>query len=357
MNVHEGSSAGTRRDALNARDDARNARDEAVIARLSTLAPALDGEPDPAFRAATRARLVAMAAVRTPESPAVRSTVRPSWRRRLTAGLTTVAVAAAALAVLFLIAAGAGPGDRLYGVKRGGEQTELALTAWRRGALLLHLAGTRLAEVDGLARARTPDAALMLATLKTMDAETADAASWFESRALESHSAVPLDQLSHWTTGQSTGLTTLRAQVPTTVAPAVDHSLALLATTSSRVDVVRARLAPAVQAPAGGKTGSGGGTTIAPPSAPSVGGGGSGTGTGGLPVPTLPLPGNTAGAPSAPSPGSGILPTLPSPGATGVLPPLPVPHASAPGAGLPLPTLPAPSGTAVCVGPLHVGNC
>ena len=310
-----------------------------------------------------------MAAVRTPESPAVRSTVRPSWRRRLTAGLTTVAVAAAALAVLFLIAAGAGPGDRLYGVKRGGEQTELALTAWRRGALLLHLAGTRLAEVDGLARARTPDAALMLATLKTMDAETADAASWFESRALESHSAVPLDQLSHWTTGQSTGLTTLRAQVPTTVAPAVDHSLALLATTSSRVDVVRARLAPAVQAPAGGKTGSGGGTTIAPPSAPSVGGGGSGTGTGGLPVPTLPLPTLPAAgqhrrsAPRHPSRRDpDPPPTLPfRPGASRVvLPPLPVPHGERPVrrpavADPSGPPQPAPRGSGV--GPLHVGNC
>jgi hypothetical protein len=298
-----------------------------------------------------------MAAVRTPESPAVRSTVRPFWRRRVAAGLTTVAVAAAALAVLFLIAAGAGPGDPLYGVKRGGEQTQLALTAWRRGPLLLHLAGTRLAEVDGLARARTPDAALMVATLKTMDAETVDAASWFESRALDSHSTVPLDQLSHWTTGQSTGLTTLRGHVPTAAAPAVDHSLALLAATSSRADVVRARLTPAVRAPVNGKTGSGGGTTLAPPGAPTVGVGGSGTGTGGLPVPTLPLPGHTAGTPAAPSPGAGLLPTLPSPGATGVLPTLPVPHASAPGAGLPLPTLPVPSGTAVCVGPLHVGNC
>ena len=37
-------------------------REDAVVARLHSLAPALDGEPDPAFQAATRARLVAMAA-------------------------------------------------------------------------------------------------------------------------------------------------------------------------------------------------------------------------------------------------------------------------------------------------------
>src|SRR4029453_17152493 len=41
-------------------------REDAVVARLQALATDLDGEPDPAFRAATRARLVAMAAVRTP---------------------------------------------------------------------------------------------------------------------------------------------------------------------------------------------------------------------------------------------------------------------------------------------------
>ena len=41
-------------------------RDDLVVARLQQLAPHLDGEPDPAFQATTRARLVAMAAVRSP---------------------------------------------------------------------------------------------------------------------------------------------------------------------------------------------------------------------------------------------------------------------------------------------------
>ncbi|WP_324274513.1 hypothetical protein [Blastococcus brunescens] len=47
---------------MNVRD-----REDAVVARLHSLAPSLDGEPDPAFQARTRARLVAMAAVRAPE--------------------------------------------------------------------------------------------------------------------------------------------------------------------------------------------------------------------------------------------------------------------------------------------------
>jgi hypothetical protein len=41
--------------------------EEALVGRLSALAPALDGEPDPGWHARTRCRLVAMAAVRTPE--------------------------------------------------------------------------------------------------------------------------------------------------------------------------------------------------------------------------------------------------------------------------------------------------
>ena len=56
-------------------------REDAVVARLHALAPHLDGEPDPAFRAATRARLVAMAAVRTPAPPPV-----SPLRRLLTEG-------------------------------------------------------------------------------------------------------------------------------------------------------------------------------------------------------------------------------------------------------------------------------
>ena len=49
-------------------------REKAVIASLRSLGTALDGEPGPAFRTATRTRLVAMAAVRTPEpAPAPRS--------------------------------------------------------------------------------------------------------------------------------------------------------------------------------------------------------------------------------------------------------------------------------------------
>ena len=103
-------------------------REDAVIARLHALAPHLDGEPDPAFQAATRARLVAMAAVRTPAVPPV-SPVRRllaegvaapgRWRTRLTAGLAGAALSVTAVAALVAVAADARPGDVLYDLKRG----------------------------------------------------------------------------------------------------------------------------------------------------------------------------------------------------------------------------------------------
>jgi hypothetical protein len=70
---HDGPVASSRRAAV--RD-----REETVVARLRSLGTAMDGEPDPAFREATRARLVAMAAVRSPE-PAPQPA--PAWRRLL----------------------------------------------------------------------------------------------------------------------------------------------------------------------------------------------------------------------------------------------------------------------------------
>src|SRR4051812_49590322 len=88
-----------------------------VVARLHALAPHLDGEPDPDFRAATRARLVAMAAVRTPDpapvsrvrrllSPRVVDAAPSRWPTRLTAGLTGAALGVTA------VAAGGAPGAR-----------------------------------------------------------------------------------------------------------------------------------------------------------------------------------------------------------------------------------------------------
>src|SRR3954447_1096754 len=93
-------------------------REDAVVAALQQLAPHLDGEPDPAFRAATRARLVAMAAVRSPQPEPVTGLKRVlaagpgraggrALRPRLPAGLAAAALTVTAAASLVALAGNA----------------------------------------------------------------------------------------------------------------------------------------------------------------------------------------------------------------------------------------------------------
>jgi hypothetical protein len=379
------------------------------VARLHTLAPQLDGEPDPAFRAATRDRLVAMAAVRTP-APAPVSPLRrllatraddyatARWRTRLTAGLAGAALTVTALAVLVAVSADARPGDVLYGLKRGTEQTQLALASdASRGQTLLDFASPRLDEVralvesgtsampatgapaptDGAVLAAGADPALVVQTLDTMDDQTTQGAAWLTGRAVTTHDAGPLGKLSDWAAVQSAGLAALRSGVPSAAQHDVDDSLMLLSDITGRADALRSSLAcatgpatdgtdelgpvpapcapaaPATTAPGTGTTTqapAGGTSTVPPPSAPGLpstgtsgsgsGSGQGGTGTGGLP---------TSGLPTTP-PGGGLpipTPSLPS------LPSVSVP--SLPAAGNSSgPT----SGLSLCVPPLvTIGNC
>jgi hypothetical protein len=222
-------------------------REEMVVARLQALAPHLDGEPDPAFRAATRARLVAMAAVRSPEpqpvSPIRRlltagPVVPARWRRRFTAGLAGAALTVTALATVVALSADARPGDALYALKRGTEQAQLALAGNSRGNVLLDLARTRLEEV----RTLDGDAALMVATLETMDAQTTEGAAWLTERAVATRDETRLETLDEWTEVQSASLTAMQADVPPSAQDEVADSLVLLAEISSRADGLRAAL-------------------------------------------------------------------------------------------------------------------
>jgi len=352
-------------------------REEAVIARLHELTPHLDGEPDPAFRAATRARLVAMAAVRTAE-PAPASGLRrllaraddltPShWRSRLTAGLAGAAVAVTALAGLVAVSADALPGDALYGLKRGTEQTQLALASdASRGQTLLGFAGTRLDELEALVQdgasalpaagastaggttvlAAGPDPELILETIETMDDETSEGAAWLTDRAVRTDDQQPLDELAAWADEQSAGLAVLGPEMPAEARDAVANSLALLSDVAVRTaglqEAVDCAYGPAVTGTddlgplpglclpgqTGGTAGGGGGTSS------GGGGGSSDPGTGQVPgattsgLPTVPPAGDagtgstgstglpTAGVPSVPTQGGGgglpSLPTLPT---------------------------------------------
>ena len=398
---------------MRVRDRADGAGDDLVVARLHALAPHLDGEPDPAWQATTRARLVAMAAVRRPE-PAPLSPLRRlvtgdlltdgvavpgPWRSRFTAGLAGAALSITALATLVAAADAARPGDVLYDLKRGTEQTQLALAGDARGEVLLELAGTRLDEVRELVDAGTTalpaagnDAELVVETLATMDAQTADGAAELTGRAVDGDDPGRLALLADWAAGQSDGLAGLRDAVPAAAADDVLGSLALLADLSARVSGLEASLdcgnGPAVsgtdglgpvpapcpsdsstaQAPGRAVDGSAPGSGVpdpgsasvptpssgtSAPSAPSTGGVApevpAGPGDGGVPAPAVPpLPPVVVPAPPpvllpAPTP----LPTLPS-----TLPPLPGDPAALPTAGSP-PT----SDVDVCLPPIAVAGC
>jgi hypothetical protein len=368
---------------MSVRDRSGEARDDVVVAALQRLAPHLDGEPDPAFRAATRARLVAMAAVRTP-APAPTTGFRrllaaraddlspPRWRTRLTAGLAGAALTVTAAASLVALASNARPGDVLYGLKRGTEQTQLALAGDARGRTLLDFASTRLDELEALVDepanalpaaggatgtgdtvlAADADPELVISTLETMDDQTTEGAAWLADRAVTTRDDSPLDDLEVWVAAQSDELAALTPALPDAAGAAASHSLTLLSEVAARTDGLQLALTcpsgpavgaadalgptPADCAPAAPGAPSEGTTTVpgtgsdpaqtATPGLPTTtvpGGTGTGSGSGGGSAGGLPVPGvpTTPGVPSIP----GGLPTTPS------IPGLPLPSVTLPG--------------------------
>jgi hypothetical protein len=389
--------------AVNSRSTAARDREDAVVGRLHDLAPHLDGEPDPAFREAMRGRLVAMAAVRSPEpepvSPlrrllAARASDAPpaAWRARLTAGLAGAALTVTALSTLVALADDARPGDVLYGLKRGTEQTQLALAGDSRGQTLLDLASTRLGEVQylvsgdasALPAAGAPsgsatqivlaagaDPQLVIDTLDTMDDQTTEGAAWLTERAMTTEDSGPLDALASWTTAQSAGLAALQSDVPGEARAALDESLDLLTEVGTRaVD-----LQPALDCASGPAAdeadelgplpGSCEGGAPTPPAAggepgtPPGSGGSSGSTstTGPSSGPPTDVPGSATSAPGSShgrstGPGGSVTGGVPS---NGGLPTSSVPVPSGPPVTVPSITVPLP-GTS-CVPILELGDC
>lgn len=386
---------------MSVRDRSSDAREDMVVTALHRLAPELDGEPDPAFRAATRARLVAMAAVRTPAPEPVTGvrrllaaragdTAPARWRTRLTAGLAGAALTVTAAASLVALASDAQPGDVLYGLKRGTEQTQLALAGDARGQTLLDFASTRLHELEvlvdeapnalpaagdapgaGTVLAAAADPELFISTLETMDDQTTEGTAWLTDRAVTTRDDGPLDDLSVWATTQTAELAALAPALPEAAGAAVSHSLALLSDVSARTDGLQTALTcpsgpavgtadalgptpatcqPDVPGTSGAPTEGAGSdlpgtgsatqaTTPAGPTAPAGGGsGGTGGGTGGLPVPTAPAP---------TVPGVPTLPTIP-----GGLPSLPLPSITLPGVDPSTPPILDVPDLGICVAPV-----
>ncbi|RBY97198.1 hypothetical protein DQ237_06385 [Blastococcus sp. TF02-8] len=354
-----------------------------VLARLQSLSAVLDDEPDPAYRARARARLVAMAAVRTPQPAprplasrllALRAVDRqPSrWRGRLTAGLAGVAVGVTGLAALVAVAAGAQPGDPLYDLKRGTEQTQLALAGDSRGQTLLELASTRLEEL----RAVTGKADLAEQTLRLMDQQTAEGAALLTARAVADRDADALEDLEVWTHHQAAGLTALGSAVPAPAEAAYAESVDLLESLTTRT----AGLVIALDCPSGPATvgtdalGPVPGICVAETPAPLPGEAPvpppSATGAGGAPAPTTAPapPASEGGAPgvAVPTPGTSDVPA-PEPSAGGgtlptgqLLPPLPGGSSATTSRTTTPPAIavPLPGPIRICLPPLAtVGNC
>jgi len=359
---------------VSVRQRSGDARDDMVVAALHRLAPSLDGEPDPAFRAVTRARLVAMAAVRSPAPQPATGLERllgaradapapARWRARLTAGLAGAALTVTAAASLVALADGAVPGDVLYGLKRGTEQTQLALAGDSRGQTLLAFASTRLDELKAMVDegpsalpaagaagsgrtvlAAGADPELVISTLETMDDQTTEGTAWLTDRAVTTADDAPLDDLSVWAASQADGLAALAPELPAAADAAVSHSLTLLSDVSARTDGLQVALdcpagpavgradalgpvpAPCVPAATGtpgqagsGVPGSGSATGTVPPTGatPTLPGGGTSSGdaassgSGGgtaVPVPGTPT---IPGGPGLPTIPGGLTPSLP----------------------------------------------
>jgi hypothetical protein len=252
---------------------------EAVTHRLRALGVELAATPDEEFRRATRARLVAMAAVRSPCGDQVRRPVahRSPLRRllagaaasgargrpRLAARAAGAALVAASLGGVLAISQEAGPGDALYDVKLGSEQTRLALAGdATRGPTLLGFAHTRLTELGELTGQRTTalpstgatagagrtapvaalDPALVLATLATMDEQTTQGTWWLTTDAVESRDSAPLDELTEWAATQSAALSGLDTVLPAAVQDALSESEGLLAEVAQRGTQLRRAL-------------------------------------------------------------------------------------------------------------------
>jgi hypothetical protein len=383
-----------------------SAVEDALVDRLSSLSAEMAATPDEEFRSATRARLVAMAAVRTPDEAAVRRPASSSgalrrllasrpdaaalrWRGRLTAGLAGAALTVTALGGLLAVSQDAHPGDLLYGVKIGGENTQLALASdTTRGVTLLDFARTRLQELAELTQegvsalpaagapsaggqtllAAGPDVAVVVDTLGTMDAQTAEGTRSLTTQAVRSPDPAALGTLTGWAREQSAGLADLRPAIPAGAEQAFTASTDLVAAVAARGAALQEAVAcaggPAIggtddlgplpapcppppaptapttsAAPGGGRSGSTGSTGSAPgatstPTSPSA----SDTvpsGQTGLPSDDTPSSGGSSSAP-----GGGTV-TTPSSPATGGRTPTP------PSLGVPLPTsgLPLPTGS------------
>ena len=228
----------------------RDPRVRAVVEGLRAVdyAPA----PSPHFRAELRAQLVAVApriiAESAPEDEhaTAASSARTAHqtvdklgaharRRRFARPIAVTASMAAALLLLFGGAVWqshkALPGDSLYGLKRAGENVQLALSSGGtdRGHDYLRLAGTRVNEAQALLHRDSASAAgrgtlaaglsahtarLIASNLASADSDLRHGSDLLNTQAVTARSQSPLAVLTRWAPSQLTRLQTLAAALP-----------------------------------------------------------------------------------------------------------------------------------------------
>jgi hypothetical protein len=232
--------------------------DDPDLSPMVALASALGDVAQPAapraeFRDALRQRLLAVATVQgVGESATAGQRLRETtttWRfQRRVASIAAGAATVTAVAGVGVGASRSLPGDAFYGLKRGTENVQLALTSGQeaKGKRHLEFARTRLAEVRALsgesaalplmttnghwtaAGAPHADPSTILATLHDMDAETRAGAHDLYAAYRSSGSAEPLQALNAFTQAQYAGLLDLLPRLPQGARPAAKSSLSLL---------------------------------------------------------------------------------------------------------------------------------
>lgn len=147
-------------------DEAFRARLRERLVRLTPELAAAGKAPATAQRGGRHAGLRKPIATRTTGSRAggsggsgSRSGISAAWRRRLLAAGVGVAVATGSVGGIAIASSGAVPGDPLYSAKKMFENIQLSLSGspTDRGGQYLHLADTRLSEIDALLSRRDAD--------------------------------------------------------------------------------------------------------------------------------------------------------------------------------------------------------
>ncbi|MDG4794139.1 DUF5667 domain-containing protein [Micromonospora sp. WMMD1082] len=244
---------GGRRHHVRSRDDDQLAPLVTLGRRLGTNPPI--AEVNPEFRTGLRAMLLATAAregvgAATAGRPAEkagsgRGSLLPAVtaRRARARGAILVGIAAGAVAVSGISAASenAVPGDALYGMKRGTERAQLALTGSdiSRGQLFLDFARTRLAEASSLRGGRTGYSGV----LDDMDADTRQGVRLLTGAAAQRSDAAALVAVDAFLTEQRRSLNALLDSGSRTDRVRTTESLTLLESVAKRADAMRAAIA------------------------------------------------------------------------------------------------------------------